>query len=333
MSSSHQVWTEKYRPKSLDEVVGNRVIISTLRKFIEEHNMPHLFFSGRAGVGKTSAIQAFSCDLYGRDYEELQRRRLVLESNASVYNKLTDIRSTGSGKPGPVKMFMMSAVPMGEPFKILILDEAERLIDSAQQAMRRLMELYNRTCKVCIICNQPEKINVNLRSRFSVFNFAPLPDEDIKSCLNRIAVSEKLIIDESCLDAVLNVSRGDLRKAINILQTAANNASGTINSEYIYNIQGGIQSDSIRELLNLSMKGELVNANNVLEKLLETRLERTEILKEIFDQIPRLNIDKKYQTELMDEVARTDYIITQSTNTDLQLSILVARMVRIGKES
>ena len=141
MLSSHQVWTEKYRPKSLDEVVGNREIISTLKMFLKEQNMPHLFFSGRAGVGKTSAIQAFASDLYGREYEELQRRKLVLESNASALNKLSDIRSSITGRPGPVKMFMMSAVPMGEPFKILILDEAERWMDADQQSMRLLMEL------------------------------------------------------------------------------------------------------------------------------------------------------------------------------------------------
>ena len=91
--------------------------------------------------------------------------------------------------------------------------------------------------------------------------------------------------------------------------------------------------DNIIELLNLSMKGEFVHANEVLEKLLETRLPRTEILKEISNQIPRLNIGTKYKVELMDEVARTDYLITQSTNVDLQLASLVARMVQIGKES
>jgi len=332
MSFRHQVWTEKYRPKSLDEVVGNKPIISTLRSFLDEQNIPHLFFSGRAGVGKTSAIQAFSCDLYGRDYEELQRLGLVLESNASTLNRLPDIRDSKTGEPAPIKRFMMSAVPLGEPFKILILDEAERLTDPAQHAMRRLMELYNRTCKVCIICNQPEKIIAYLRSRCSVFNFNPLQDEDVKSCLNRIAASENLIMEKSCLEAILSVSKGDLRKAINILQMAANKTKGTIDAEYIYNIQSGIQSDKVRELINMSINGEFVNAKEVLEELLETQVPRTEILKEISNKIHVLDICNKIKTKLLDEVARTDYLITQSKNIDLQLTSLLARMVTIGKE-
>lgn len=333
MSFRYETWTEKYRPKNLDEVVGNTRIISTLKRFVKERNMPHLFFAGRAGVGKTSAIQALASDLYGRDYEELQRLGLVLESNASTLNRLTDIRETRTGEPAPIKRYMMSAVPMGEPFKILILDEAERLTDPAQHAMRRLMELYHRTCKVCIICNQPEMIIDYLRSRCSAFNFNPLQDEEMKNCLNRIAASENLEMEKSYLDAVLKASRGDLRKAINILQTESTHALGTIDSEFIYNIQSRIQSDKVRELLNLSLKGEFIEANKLLGELLEERLPRTEIIKQISNEIPMLNIEMKYKTELLDVVARTDYLITQSRNINLQLSSLLAKMAIIGKDT
>jgi len=332
MSFRQETWTEKYRPKSLDEVVGNNEIISTLKRFVKEKTLPHLFFSGRAGVGKTSAIQALASDLYGRDYEELQRLGLVLESNASTLNRLTDIRETRTGKAAPIKRYMISAVPRGEPFKILILDEAERLTDPAQHAMRRLMELYDRTCKVCIICNQPERIIDYLRSRCSAFNFHPLRDEEMNICLSRIAASEHLEIDDSCLDAVLKASRGDLRKAINTLQTAATHVMGTIDAEAIPKIQSRIQSEKVREILHLSIKGEFIKSNELLKELLEERLPKTEILKQISIEIPRLNIETKYKMELLDMVARTDYLITQSRNIDLQLSSLLAKIALIGKD-
>jgi len=139
-------------------------------------------------------------------------------------------------------------------------------------------------------------------------------------------------MEKSCLEAILSVSKGDLRKAINILQMAANKTKGTIDAEYIYNIQSGIQFDKVRELINMSINGEFVNAKEVLEELLETQVPRTEILKEISNEIHVLDICNKIKTKLLDEVARTDYLITQSKNIDLQLTSLLARMVTIGKE-
>jgi len=227
---------------------------------------------------------------------------------------------------------MMSAVPEGKPFKILILDEAERLTDSAQHAMRRLIERYHRTCKVCIICNQPERIIDNLRSRCSTFNFRPLKDEEMETCLRRIAISENLEMDDSSLDAVLKTSRGDLRKAINILQIAASQAEGAIISKYIYNIESKIQSEKIIKILHLSLKGSFIKSNELLEELLEERFPRTEIIKQISIEIPLLDIKTKYKVKLLEEVARTDFLLTQSRNIDLQLSSLLAKVAQIGEK-
>lgn len=333
MSAEQKTWTEKYRPKSLDEVVGNTDIISKLKVFVAEKNVPNLFFSGPPGIGKTSAIQALGCDLYGCGYQKIQEQGLMLESNASTLNRIKDIRESRTGKPAAIKRFMMSAVPEGKPFKILILDEAERLTDSAQHAMRRLIERYHRTCKVCIICNQPERIIDFLRSRCSTFNFRPLKEEEMETCLTRIAISENLEMDDHSLDAVLKTSRGDLRKAINILQIAASHAEGAINSKYIYNIESKIQSEKIREILHLSLKGSFIKSNELLEELLEERFPRTEILKQISIEIPLLDINTKCKVKLLDEVARTDFLLTQSRNIDLQLSSLLAKISQIDRSN
>lgn len=332
MSFRSETWTEKYRPRSLDEVVGNNEVLSMLKRFVEEKNMPHMLFYGPPGVGKTSAIQALACDVYGRDYEELQRLRLVLESNASTLNRIIDIRDT-EGRPGPVKRFIRSAVPLGEPFKVLILDEAERLTVTAQHAMRRLMEVHYRTCRVCIICNQPGQIIDYLRSRCSVFNFRPLQGEEVKERLKVVAKSENLGVDESALDMILKLSSGDLRKAINILQTAATKACGTIDVESVYDTRGGTPSDRIREILNLSLRGDFIQAEGLLRELFEEKVPATEILTQLSSEIPQLSLETKSKTKLMDTVARTDYIITQSSNIDLQLSSLIAKITLIGKET
>jgi len=324
-------WAEKYRPKSLGEIIGNDYIISPLKRLVEEGSIPHLFFSGPPGIGKTSTIQALACDLYDRSYQELQENKLILESNASTLNRVADIGTPG-GKPGPIKNFVKSKVPLGQPFKILIMDEAERLTDAAQHALRRLMELYHKTCRVCIICNQPEKVIEYLKSRCSTFNFRYLEGKEIKKRLKYIAESEKIEIEETSLDIILKSSKGDLRKAINILQTIAIPDLGIINLELINKIQQEVKTDDIRRLLNFSISGNFVKANDLLLELLKENPIRSDLLKQISSEIPNLEIENSIKMKLIEAATKTDYIITQSKNIDIQLSSLLAKFSILSEE-
>jgi len=331
VSNQNLPWTEKYRPKSLDEIIGNDDIISTLKRFVEERSIPHLFFSGPPGTGKTSTIQALAYDLYNRSYKELQENRLILESNASTLNRVSDIGTSG-GKPGPIKNFIKAKVPLKEPFKILIMDEAERITEPAQHALRRLMELYHKTCRVCIICNQPGKIIEYLKSRCSTFKFRYLEGKEIKKRLKYIAESEKIDIEESSLDIILKSSKGDLRKAINIFQTIAIPDLGIINLELINKIQQEVKSDDIRRLIIFSLSGNFLKADDLLLELLKDNPIRVNLLKQISSEISNLEIENSIKIKLIDAVAKTDYIITQSKNVDLQFSSLLARFSILGEE-
>jgi len=324
-------WSEKYRPKSLCEIIGNDYIISPLKRLVEEGSIPHLFFSGPPGIGKTSTIQALACDLYDCSYQELQENKLILESNASTLNRVADIGTPG-GKPGPIKNFVKSKVPLGQSFKILIMDEAERLTDAAQHALRRLMELYHKTCRVCIICNQPEKVIEYLKSRCSTFNFRYLEGKEIKKRLKYIAESEKIEIEESSLDIILKSSEGDLRKAINIFQTIAIPDLGIINLELINKIQQEVKSDDIRRLLKFSISGNFVKANDLLLELLKENPIRSDLLKQISSEIPNLEIENSIKMKLIEAATKTDYIITQSKNIDIQLSSLLAKFSILSEE-
>ena len=324
-------WAEKYRPKSLGEIIGNDDIISPLKRLVEEGSIPHLFFSGPPGIGKTSTIQALACDLYDCSYQELQENKLILESNASTLNRVADIGTPG-GKPGPIKNFVKSKVPLGQSFKILIMDEAERLTDAAQHALRRLMELYHKTCRVCIICNQPEKVIEYLKSRCSTFNFRYLEGKEIKKRLKYIAESEKIEIEETSLDIILKSSKGDLRKAINIFQTIAIPDLGIINLELINKIQQEVKTDDIRRLLNFSISGNFVKANDLLLELLKENPIRSDLLKQISSEIPNLEIENSIKMKLIEAATKTDYIITQSKNIDIQLSSLLAKFSILSEE-
>ncbi|MBS7638715.1 replication factor C small subunit, partial [Candidatus Bathyarchaeota archaeon] len=223
MKMSGAMWAEKYRPQSLDEMVNQSEIVSRLKRFVEERNLPHLLFVGPAGVGKTTAILALARDLYGPTY-----RNFILELNASDERGIDTIREK-------VKLFARTAPISGEvSFKILIMDEADSLTAPAQHALRRIMEIYTRTCRFCLIGNYSESIIEPIQSRCSIFRFNPLSEEDMRRWLRSIASKEGVKLLEEGLLAICEASKGDMRKAINLLQAAAAVRGGVVDDTAIY---------------------------------------------------------------------------------------------------
>jgi replication factor C small subunit len=144
--SEYWMWTEKYRPQKLDDIINQKPIIGRLKGFLSERDLPHLLFSGPSGTGKTTAILAFARELYG---EQLQGN--FLELNASDERGIGVVRTR-------VKEFARTK-PLGDsPFKIISLDEADHLTRDAQHALRRTMERYVTSCRFCLICNYSSRI-------------------------------------------------------------------------------------------------------------------------------------------------------------------------------
>src|SRR5512137_2607684 len=173
------VWAEKYRPKTLDEMVDRDEVVSRFKSFVKDKNLPHLLLVGPAGVGKTTSILCLARDLYGPGFQNY-----VLELNASDERGIDVIRDK-------VKNFARtSAIASEVSFKILILDEADSLTTAAQHALRRTMEVYTRTCRFCLIGNYSENIIDPIQSRCSVFRFSPLPEDEVKKYMAGIAERE-----------------------------------------------------------------------------------------------------------------------------------------------
>jgi replication factor C small subunit len=194
------IWTEKYRPKKLDEVYGQVSIIKRLKSFVKAKSLPHLLFAGPAGTGKTTCALAIARELYGEGWSHN-----LLETNASDERGIDIIR-------GKIKDFARTMPIGGLPFKLILLDEADSLTKDAQHALRRTMEKYAATCRFILDCNYSSKIIDPIQSRCAVFRFKPLEEGAVIELLKDVSKKEGLKVSGNALKILYEVSKGDLKK-------------------------------------------------------------------------------------------------------------------------
>ncbi|KAL6706673.1 Subunit of heteropentameric Replication factor C (RF-C) [Coniothyrium glycines] len=211
-------WVEKYRPNSLDDVEGHRDIIATINKFVDSNRLPHLLLYGPPGTGKTSTVLALARRIYGNK----NMRQMVLELNASDDRGIDVVREQIKTFSSTKQIF--SAAPKaggdssGATFKLIILDEADAMTATAQMALRRIMEKYTANTRFCIIANYTHKLSPALLSRCTRFRFSPLKNRDIRNLVDKVIEEEKVNITQDATDSLVSLSKGDMRRALNVLQ-------------------------------------------------------------------------------------------------------------------
>jgi replication factor C small subunit len=319
---SSGMWAEKYRPQNLEDIVNQKEIVTRLKTFVEEKNLPHLLFVGPAGVGKTTSILALARDLYGPGY-----RNFILELNAS------DERGIGVIREKVKNFARTAAIASPVSFKILIMDEADHLTSDAQHALRRTMEIYTKTCRFCLLGNYSSNIIDPIQSRCSVFRFSPLEEPDLKGYVQEIAINENLDIVEEGLDAIYQASKGDLRKAINLLQAVAANQK-LIDDVAIYNLLGNVSPEKVREMLSIALEGGFLESRELLRELLiDQGLAPEDIIRNIYREIMRHStLTEEWKVKLSDTIGEVDYRLTQGSRAEIQLATLLAHLSIVGEE-
>ncbi|MHA1339123.1 MAG: replication factor C small subunit [Promethearchaeota archaeon] len=315
--SIEQPWVEKYRPRHLDEVVGQTQIVRRLKNFVKDNSMPHLIFAGPAGTGKTTSALALTRDLLKG---KMKSNQTYLELNASDARGIDVIRTM-------VKDFAKGVVPEGIPFKILILDEADNMTSAAQQALRRTMENYTKTCRMILICNYSNKIILPIQSRCAVFRFTPISNEEIKNRILFIAKQEGIKIEDNGLNALIYVSNGDLRRAVNYLQ-ASSTVSTSINEEIVYKITGKINPEEIKKLINTALKGELMKSKEMLDEfMVKHGISARNLISQIHSILYSMdNLDEIMKIKIIRILSQIDFRLSQGATEQIQLNALLSKL-------
>ncbi len=320
-SIAELLWAEKYRPRSLDEIVNQEEIVKRLKKFVEERNMPHLLFVGPPGTGKTTAAHALAHDLYGENYLQY-----MLELNASDERGIDTIRTK-------VKEFARSRTPPGVPFKIVLLDEADNMTADAQQALRRLMEMYTASTRFILIANFPSKIIEPIQSRCALFRFTPLKKEDVIARLKWICEQEKCKYTEEGLETIYEISEGDMRRAINVLQAAA--AIGTVTPDIVYKVVGLAHPREIREMIKLALDGQFQRARDQLRQLMiNYGLSGVDVIKQIHREIfsQELKLPEELRVMIADYAGEIQFRLVEGADDEIQLSAFLAWLTLLGQK-
>jgi replication factor C small subunit len=314
-------WVEKYRPSSLDEVMGHKEITARLKSYVKQRNMPNMLFSGPAGTGKTSSAIALARELFGKNME-----MNFLELNASDERGIDVVRNT-------IKDFART-LAFDSDFKIIFLDECDALTGDAQQALRRTMEKYTKTCRFCLSCNYSSKIIEPIQSRCVIYRFKPLNPEDISNQIEAVAKKEGLTIDEGAKKAVNYVCQGDLRKAINILQGASSTGK-KVTEDVIYNVSSRAKPEEIKEMILLALQAKFMEARKKLDALMyEQGMSGEDVLLQLYRETMALeekDLSDKAKIELVDTIGEYDFRIVEGANERVQLEALLAQFMKYKK--
>ena len=314
-----EIWTEKYRPNKFDGMVGQEDILKRVKNLTNAMNIPHLMFAGPAGTGKSTLALIIVKELFGETWREN-----YLELNASDERGIDVVRQK-------VKDFARTKALAKVPFKVIFLDEADALTREAQQALRRTMENYTNNARFILSCNYSSKIIDPIQSRCAMFRFRLLEKKDIDKRITVIAQQENITIQPEALESLYESSEGDMRRAINLLQSTAA-ISPNITKDLIDTITSEAKPKDIRLVLDYALAGDFKNSKNkLLDTMLTQSISGQDVIKAIQKEIWNMeSVDPEIKVRLTEKTGEAEFRMVEGSDEFIQLEALLASFVMAG---
>ncbi|RZF45980.1 hypothetical protein LSTR_LSTR016430 [Laodelphax striatellus] len=318
-------WVEKYRPKTVDDVVEQNEIVAVLKQCLSGADLPHFLFYGPPGTGKTSTIIAAARQLFGDMYKERilelnasdDRGIQVIRDKVKVFSQLTASAVRPDGRPCP-------------PYKIVILDEADSMTHAAQAALRRTMEKESRSTRFCLICNYVSCIIDPLTSRCSKFRFKPLGEGMMHSRLELICREENVKCEQAALKCLVETSGGDLRRAITCLQSCARlKGSEGITEQDVFEVTGVIPSHWIVGLLKICQQSDFQKLEAYVEELMCEAYSASRVLEQLHEiVIKSTDLSDHHKSVICEKIALCSYRLQDGASEFLELLDLCSTIMK-----
>ncbi|WP_406659953.1 AAA family ATPase [Methanolobus sp. ZRKC3] len=335
------IWTVKYRPDNLDDIIGNEDSIDMIKKLIQSNNLPHLVLHGPENTGKASSSFAMAHEIYGEDYQrnftyfnasdffEQGKRYLVREKRF--------LRILGTDDPKKIKKSVIaifkevineyaSMGPIDSDFKIIFIDNAETLNSDSQHALRRIMEKYTANCRFILSTTQPSKLIAPLRSRGLQLFFTHVSADKLARFIRKVADAENVQITDDGIDALTYHSKGNVSRALHTLQLASlRSKDETIGPQEIYDSALKETSENVIHLFEMTLSKDILEARKFIDKLiLEEGLSGKEILLQLHKMAASSNESDETIARWTIKIANADYYMTEAANDRIQIEALVA---------
>lgn len=321
------MWTEKYRPKAMEEVVGQEETIRELIEMVNEKRLSNLLFYGPAGTGKTSTVVALLHSLFGGTIDKWREQHMVLELNASDERGIDIVRDR-------IEPFATTTSASSCSYKVVVLDEADAVTPEAQAGLRGVAENINDTVmtsnvRFCLLVNDIDKIIPGLQSRCLAFRFFPVPTGCIGKTILRIAQEEKIKIAHDAVETLVSASRGDLRTAIHTLQACwMAREEEIITAVDVCKLLHLPTAQTKHELWHLLMVSALplsVTITTVSKLLNDHDLTLLDVLPFLSDYLiaSELIISETQLAFLLKQIANIELRLTAGTNEHLEIAALV----------
>jgi len=312
MNVDDKIWVEKYRPQTLDEIVGHGEVVKRMRDFLDDESIPHVLFAGKQGIGKTALVQAFAKEKYGAD----NWRNNVLDINASDESGIDTIRNK-------VSDYAVQGTIGEHQYKIIFLDECDALSKDAQQTLRRVMEDHADVTRFFLSCNYKSEIIGPIQSRCAPFSISPLGDEDLVQISKNVAEQEDIKVADDTLKLMVNAADGDARKLINSMQAAE--YEGHIDENGVNVVVSTVNEALVHQIADTAIEGDLDDAMRQLDvEILKDGVPANVLCDTFLKVLKKKDLPGDVKAKMVDKVAETNWRVMRGANPHVQFHSLLA---------
>ncbi len=326
-ASESIIFVDKYKPKKLDDIIGNETIIKRLKILSTNDNMPNLILTGQSGVGKTITALCFLKEMLSKEPKRSKLSNYVLELNASDDLRKIDI----------IQKKVKSFIQKKSKYNIVLLDEFDNMINQTQYVLRSLMDIYSNNSKFILICNNENNIIESIKSRCLILKYNKISHKNMKMGLQKILKSEKINMSSDAIDSIIECSDGDYRKAINDLQTVITRFYDIdiITKNEVYHMLDKPYDKEIKNILNMCFQCQ--NIKEILPNITNLNIKKGYTLLDVINTMGNvckdMDMEDEVKIKFIEAILHCHIKIVDGLNTLNQITGLISKLCQINMKN